>query len=84
MPVPAATGETGGVEAKHGADLTGAEPGDKLLEARTRHGAAGGTAQVVVDDLDVPKSPAARFIDEIILTALALQIDLHQRLSSGC
>jgi hypothetical protein len=41
MPVPAVAGETGCIEAEHGAHLAGAKPGDKLLEARARHGAAG-------------------------------------------
>jgi len=56
-----------GVEAKHGADLTGAKPGDELLEARARHGAAGGATEIIVDDLDIAKSVAARFINEVIL-----------------
>ena len=34
MPVPTVAGETGGVEAEHGADLAGAKPGNQLLEAR--------------------------------------------------
>src|SRR5580692_180836 len=77
MPVPTIAGETGGVEAKHGADLAGAEPSDQLLEARTCHGAAGGSAEIVVDDIDIVKSMAAGFLNEIILAALALEMDLH-------
>src|SRR5271165_5753248 len=80
MPVPAVAGEAGGVEAKHGADLAGAKPGDELLEARARHGAAGGAAEIVVDDLDIAKSVAARFINEVILAPLALEMNLHLRL----
>src|SRR5277367_1934957 len=80
MPVPTVAGETGGVEAKHGADLAGAKPGDQLLEARTCHGAAGGSAEIVVDDIDIVKSVAAGFINEVILAALALKMDLHLRL----
>jgi hypothetical protein len=56
MPVSAIAGEAGGVEAKHGADVPGAEPGDEFLEARACHGAAGRTAEIVVDDLDIAKS----------------------------
>ena len=77
MPIPAVAGETGGVEAEHGTDLAGAKPGDELLEARARHGAAGGSAEIVVDDLDIAKSASARFINEVILAALALEMDLH-------
>jgi hypothetical protein len=80
MPVPAVAGEAGGVEAKHSADLAGAEPGDELLEARARYGAAGRTAEVVVDDLDIAKSTAASFINKVILAALALEMDLDLRL----
>jgi hypothetical protein len=77
MPVSAIAGEAGGVEAKHGADLAGAEPGDELLEARACYGAAGRTAEVVVDDLDIAKSVAASFVNKVILAALALEMDLH-------
>src|SRR5215213_2969365 len=77
MPVPAVAGETGGVEAQHGADLTGAEAGDEPLEAGARHGSAGGSAEIVVDDLDIAKTPAAGFFDKIVLAALALAMDLH-------
>jgi hypothetical protein len=80
MPVPAVAGETEGIEAKYGADLAGAKAGDELLEPRTRHGSVGRTIQVVVDDFDITKSVAAGFINEIILTALALEMDLHLRL----
>ncbi len=80
MPVPAVSGETGGVEAKHGADLPGAEPGDELLEARACYGAAGRTAEVVVDDLDAAKSAPVGFVNKVVLAALALEIDLDLRL----
>src|SRR4051794_12839039 len=47
MPVPPVAGETGRIEAKHSADLAGAQPGDELLEARAGHSAAGRTTEVV-------------------------------------
>ena len=80
MPVPAVASETRCVEAEDGADLAGAKPGNQLLEARARHRAAGGAAEIVVDDLDIAKSVSARFINEVILAALALEMDLHLRL----
>jgi hypothetical protein len=61
MPVPAVAGETGGVEAKHGADLASAEPGDEPLEARARYGPTGGSAEVVIDELDIAETPTASF-----------------------
>src|ERR1700733_8613884 len=41
MPVPAVTGETGGIEAKYGTHVAGAESSNELVEARQRHGFAG-------------------------------------------
>src|SRR5689334_18343360 len=81
MPVPAVAGETGGVETKHSADLASTKPGDQLLEARTRYGSAGRAAQIVVDDLDIAKAVTAGFLNKIILTALALEMNLHLCLS---
>src|SRR3954453_22269154 len=77
MPVPPVAGETGGVEAQDGANLTGAEPGDQPLEARARHGSAGRSAEIVVNDLHIAKAPAAGILDKIVLPALALAMDLH-------
>jgi len=77
VPVPAVTGETGGIEAQDGADFTGAEAGDEPLEARTCYSAAGGSTEIVVYDLDLAKTPAAGVLDEIVLAALALAMDLH-------
>jgi hypothetical protein len=77
VPVPTVTGQTGRVETKNRADLTGAQAGDEPLEARARHRSAGRPAEIVVDDLDIAKTPAARFFDEIVLAALALAMDLH-------
>jgi len=36
------------------------------------HHAAGGAAKIIIDDLDIPKSSPPRFIDQVILPALAL------------
>ena len=77
MPIPTVTGETGRIETKNGADLAGAEAGDESLEARARHGSAGRSAEIVVDDLDIAKAPAPSFFDKIVLAALALAMNLH-------
>jgi hypothetical protein len=77
VPVPAVARETGGVEAQDGADFAGAEAGDEPLEARTSHSAAGGSTEIVVYDLDLAKTSAAGVLDEIVLAALALAMDLH-------
>ena len=80
MPVPTVAGETGGIGAKHSADLAGAEPGDEFLEAGARHGSARGAAEIVVDHRDIAKSSPSGFINEIVLAALALKMNLHLRL----
>jgi hypothetical protein len=77
MPVPPVASETRGVEAKHGADLPGAQAGDELLEAWARRGSASGSAEIVIDDLDIAETPAAGFVNKVVLTALALEIDLQ-------
>ena len=80
MPVPTIAGETRGVETHDSADFTGAEAGNELLKAGARHGATGRSAKIVVDDLNIAKTPAASVLDEIVLAALALAIDLDLRL----
>jgi hypothetical protein len=77
VPISTVTGETGRIETKNGADLAGAEAGDESLEARSRHGSAGRSAKIVVDDLDIAKASAAGVFDKIVLAALALAMDLH-------
>src|ERR1700678_2658273 len=80
MPIPAVAGEPGSIKAKHGTNLAGAKSSDELLEAWACHGAAGRSAEIVVDDGDLSKSVAAGFINEVILAALAFEMDLHLRL----
>src|SRR6185312_10259154 len=41
------------------------------------HGSAGGSAKVVIDHLDIAETPAAGFVNKVILAALALEVDLH-------
>jgi hypothetical protein len=40
------------------------------------HRSARRTAQVIVDDFDVAKSPALRFLNKLVLTTLALEVHL--------
>src|SRR5215469_7219080 len=57
MPIAPVAREPRGVEAQHGADLSGAQPGDEPVEAGARRRAAGGTAEIVVDHFDVAETP---------------------------
>ena len=74
MPVAPVAGEPGGVEAQHGPDLAGAEPGDEPLEAGPGDHAARGAAEIVVDHLDVAEAPAPGDIDQLVLAPLALEL----------
>src|SRR5436309_2521952 len=44
------------------------------------HHAAGGSAQVVVDDFHLGESTAASFLHQIVLASLTLQVGLNLRL----
>src|SRR4051812_33453885 len=77
MPIAAVPGEPRGVKAKNGANLAGAQPSDGLLKSGPGDGAARRATEVVVDDFDVAKSASAGLVNELILTPLALQVDLH-------
>ena len=81
MPVAPVAGEPGGVETQDSPDLSRAQPSHKPLEARPRYHPAGGAAKIVIDHLNVSKTPSARFIDELVLAPLAFEIDLNLRLS---
>src|SRR3984957_14236093 len=77
MPIAAVTGEPRCVEAEHRADLPGAHCGDESVEARAGHAAAGGAAQIIIDDLDAGKSMPSGDLDQVILATLALEVRLH-------
>jgi hypothetical protein len=77
VPVAAIAGKPGSVEAEHGPDFAGAKPCHELVETWPGHHAAGGAAEIIIDDLDIPKSSPPRFLDQVILPALALEIVLN-------
>jgi hypothetical protein len=77
MPVSAVAGETGSVETKDGANVTGTQPSHQLIKPRSRDGPARRAAKIVVDDLDISKSTPSRFLDKFILASLALAIELY-------
>ena len=77
MPVAAVAGKPRSVEAQHGADVAGAKPRDKPIEARPRHRPARRAPKIVVDDLDVAEAAAARLVDQVVLTPLAFEVGLN-------
>src|SRR5262249_48877824 len=81
MPVAAVTCQTGGVEAQHRPDFSGAQRCDQPLEAGPRHSPGGGAAEIVIDHFDLVESSAPGDVDEFVLTPLALAIALHLGLS---
>lgn len=64
------------VEAEHCTNFACAQAADQSFETGTVDSAACGPTKVVVDHLDIVKSPAARNVDKIILSALALKVVL--------
>jgi hypothetical protein len=72
MPIAAIAGEARCVETQNRTDVSGAQPSYKLLKTRAGHGSACGPTQIVIDHLNVAKSASPRFIDEFILSTLAL------------
>jgi len=80
MPVAAVAREPRGVEAQHGTDLSGAQPGDEPFEAGSRRRAARGTAKVLVDHFDLAETPLPGDIDQLVLSPSAFEIGLDLRL----
>ena len=80
VPVASVAGKARGVEAQHGADFAGAQPRHEAIEAGSGHHAAGGAAEVIVDDFHLRKPTAASFLHEVVLATLALQVGLNLRL----
>lgn len=77
MPVAPIAREARDLEAEPGADRTGAEARDELLETRPRGAAAGARTHVVVDHLDAPEPVRLGGPDQIVLAALALEARDH-------
>jgi transposase len=80
VPVASIAGEPRGVEAKYRADLASTEPRHEPLETWPRHCSAGGSTKVIIDDLDMDEAATSRFVDKIVLPALALKIGVNLRL----
>ena len=76
MPVAAVAGEPGGVDAQHGPDVPGAQPGHQPLKAGPRHHPTGGAAEIVIDHFDFAKTLAPSDLDELVLAPLALEVVL--------
>ncbi len=80
MPVPSVARQTRRIQTQNRPDLSGTEPPDKPLEAGPGHRSTRRAAKVVVDDFDIAKSTALRFLNKLVLTTLALEVHLDLRL----
>ena len=80
MPVAPVAGQPRGLHRHHCADAALADGGKQPLEARPS-GAASGSAEVVVDHLDIVPPQLAGAVRQAVLPSLALQVmgDLHGR-----
>ena len=56
MPVTSIAREPRGIETKHRANLSGAQGGNKAIEAGSLDGAACSTTEIVVDHFDISES----------------------------
>jgi hypothetical protein len=77
MPIATVPGEPRGVEAHNRANLAGAQPSNELLKSGPGNRTARRATEVIVDHFDVAKSMAASLINKLVLTPLALAMDLH-------
>ncbi|SEF14651.1 hypothetical protein SAMN05444161_9005 [Rhizobiales bacterium GAS191] len=80
MPVAPVAGESGGVEAQYGPNLSGVQPRHQPLEARPCHHSAGGAAEVVIDYLNLAETMVSRDVNELVLSSLTLEVGLDLRL----
>ena len=77
VPIASIAGKPGGIKAQHRAHFSGAEPSHQSIETGSCHGAARRAAQIVVNHFDVDEATAPRFLDQIVLSALALEVRLY-------
>ena len=80
MPVASVAGKPGGIKAQHRAHFSGAKPSHQSIEAWSCHGAARRAPKFIVNQFDVDESTAPRFLDQVVLSALALEVRLYLRL----
>jgi hypothetical protein len=80
VPVATVTGKTGGIKTQHCAHFSGAEPRHQSIEAGSCHRAARRAPQIVVNHFDVDETTAPRFLDQVVLSAFALEVRLYLRL----
>src|SRR4051812_5904764 len=76
VPVASIPREPRGIQAQHGSNVPSAQGSHEPLEAWSGHHAAGGLTQIVIDDLDGVEPPSSCDLDEFVLLALALPIEL--------
>ena len=74
MPVSAVTGQAGSLNAKHSANLSGADFRNQMLEPRALYLAGPRAAKVLVDYLDLLETKLARMVGQAILPALAFLV----------
>jgi hypothetical protein len=79
MPIASVAREARSFQAEHRADCTFADAADEIAEAGTIHCAACRAAEIRVDHCNVMEAIAAREIDKLVLSSLALDVLVHLR-----
>ena len=77
MPVSTVTGQAGSLNAKYGANLSGADFRNQMLEPRTLHLPGPRASKILVDDLDLLEAKLASVVGQAILPALAFLVVNH-------
>ncbi len=77
MPISSIAREPRGVETKHRANLSGAQSGNKAIEAGSFDGATCSTTEIVVDHFDIGEAASTCDFNQLVLAPLALQVQLN-------
>ena len=77
MPITSIAREPRGIETKHRANLSGAQGGNKAIEAGSLDGAACSTTEIVVDHFDISETASTCHFNQLVLAPLALKVQLN-------
>jgi hypothetical protein len=77
MPITSIARESRSVETKYRANLSGAQAGNKTIEARSFDGPTCGATEIVVDHFDIGEAASTCDFNQLVLAPLALQVQLN-------
>jgi hypothetical protein len=77
VPVSTVAGQPRSLNAKHGANFSGADFRNQMLEPRALHLAGPRASKILVDNLDLLEAKLASVVGQAILPALAFLVVKH-------